>query len=231
VLAAVHQAGSTLTTIAAVDYTQIRAAGLSGRLLAPIVKPGNSSQVDQTFVRAPRRHVNALLNAYRDAGTASVKATAKIAEAAAHAKALDRERDRSQIAKLAARGWHARWRTQGDPPVAAASSEAAQESLGPVERILRELGVTDQVLLNRGLALDGATSKLVAEAAQQTAPQRWNVAVKDLSRHHDASQIIDHVLAQNEAALAVCSSSRAAVVAQLRSQPRRRQAEQLQAEP
>jgi hypothetical protein len=221
VLAAVQQAGTTLTTIAAIDYTQIRAAGLSGRLLVPTVKPGSSSQIDQTFVRAPRHHVNALLNAYRDAGTASIKATAKIVEAAGHAKALDRERDCSRIETLAVRGGMGAGRPTMIPAVAAASNEPP----GPVERILRELGVTDQVLLDRGLALDGATSLLVSEAAQQTAPQRWNVAVKDLRRHHDASQIINHVLAQNEAALTVRSSSRAAVARRPAPQPRPSQAQ------
>jgi len=231
VLAAVHQAATTLTTIAAIDYTQIRAASLSGRLLVPVVKPGSSSPVDPTFVRAPRHHVNALLNAYRDAGTASVKATAKIAEVAADAKALSRDVDRSRTETLAARNGTRAGRPGVIPAVAATSNEAAKARPGPVERILRELGVTDQVFLDRGLALDSATSQLVAEAAQQTALRRWNVAVKDLTRHHDANQIITRVLAQNEAALTVRSSSRAAVARQPGPQPKTQQSQQLQAEP
>lgn len=226
VLAAVHQVATTLTTIAAADYTQIRAAGLSGRLLVPIVKPGSSSQADQSFVRAPKHHVNALLNAYRDAGTASAKATAKITEIAVTAKMHGRSKQRSRAATLASRSG-VRGAKPDDSPVAGGSKEAEQEMPGPIERILREFGVTDERLLNRGQALDEATSQLVTEAAQQSAPQRWVVAVKHLNRSHDTSQIIRHVLAQDDV-LKVTPRSAPRVAAR---QPSRPQPESRQAEP
>lgn len=218
VLAAVHQASTTLTTIAASDYTQIRTAALTGRLLVPIVRPGSSPQVEQPFGRAPKHHVNALLNAYRDAGTASAKATAKIAEAVTRLETPGRERERSHIATFATRARS----TAGRPDALAdVGQESTQQMPGPIERTLRELGVTDQTMLDRGLALDEATSQLVTEAAQQTAPQRWNVAIKHLTASHDTSQIIRHVLAEDDRSLmTVRPQSLVATTKQPRAEPR-----------
>lgn len=113
----------------------------------------------------PGTHLNALLNTYRDAGTASAKATAKTAET----HTLGRGKHRSRIAAPISRSAH-----RHTTVTMISDGEEEQKMPGPVERILCELGVTDQTLLNRGQALDDATSQLVAEAAQQTAPQRCN---------------------------------------------------------
>jgi hypothetical protein len=207
VLAAVHQATMTLTTIAAGDYNQIRTAGLTGRLLVPIAKPVSSPQADRPFVRAPRHHLNALLNAYRDAGTASAKATSKIAETVAEVRALDRRKDSSRVAALASRDGGLVGERDGLAEIVDGSRATKQKMVGPIEGVMRELGVTDRALLRRGLALDEATSQLVVEAAQQTAPQRWNVAVSHLNACHDTAQIIRHVLAQDGASAVAARSS------------------------
>ena len=166
-----------------------------------------------------------MLNLYRDAGTASAKATAKVSEVAARAEALGRDKDRSQVATLAARRGVRGGRADA-LAVADASKGTAQEMPGPVERILRELGVTDQTLLNRALTLDKASSQLVVEAAEQTAPQRWNVAVKQLNTSRDTRQIVKHVLAQNHAVL-TRARSHSPVMAAQKPQP---QPEPMQAE-
>jgi hypothetical protein len=65
---------------------------------------------------------------------------------------------------------------------------------GPVERILRELGVGNHDLLNRATILDDTTRQLVADAVRETAPQRWHAAVTRLRASADTAQIIDHVV-------------------------------------
>jgi hypothetical protein len=82
---------------------------------------------------------------------------------------------------------------------------------GPIERILREIGVTSNELLSRSKALDNATCQLINQAAEETAPYRWHAAVRQLSASADTAQIIEHVLAHNyPRAAAVPSAERSA---------------------
>ena len=197
VMTAVHQASLTVTTLAAADYTQIRAAGQVGRLLVPVVRPGEHGD-SHGFMRAPPAQISTLLTAYRSAGTTSVKATAKAAELVSD---LDiRNQDRI--------GWPTtrrpptrQGRRVGDTSQAETGHEAGQateEMPGPIERLLRELGVTGQELIDHAAALDAATTKLVNEAVQETAPQRWNAAVRKLEASWDTDQLIREVLARDD---------------------------------
>jgi hypothetical protein len=95
VVTAVQQASATLTTMAAADYVQVRAAASSGRLLVPAKSRTASAGKARPFVRAPSGLVERLLTTYRDAGTASVQATAQLAEAS------DKPRTRPRRAVLA----------------------------------------------------------------------------------------------------------------------------------
>lgn len=143
---------------------------VQGRILVPVVRPSGPDQPPRRYDRAPAERVDTLLGAYRDAGAASVKATAKISEITASAPIRDFK-------------YVAAWQNHEKP--------------GPVERTLIELGITSPDLLHQGSALDHATRQLITQAARQTAPQRWDTAVKTLRTSADTAQIVNHVLAQD----------------------------------
>jgi len=73
VMAAVHQASETLIHIAAADHSQISAAAAAGRLLVPTRSLPDRFDIPHPFAPAPRDRVNALLDAYDNAGTASAQ--------------------------------------------------------------------------------------------------------------------------------------------------------------
>jgi hypothetical protein len=180
VLNAAHQAAKTLTAIAAADYSQIRTAALNSRILVQKKRELAADESEPVFVRATPRRAEILLNSYRGAGAASVQAAARIAAAATEAESQPYKIDDVQYGRQMA--------------LVAGLENPSKEMPGPVERILRELGVTEQELLNRGIALDKAATELVTEAALETAPQRWHAAVKSLGSAPDTASIIDHML-------------------------------------
>jgi hypothetical protein len=170
-VAAVHQAAKTLTTLAAADYNEIRTAARDGRLFVPATQVPAFARTAGLYARAPRRRTVELLTAYRDAGTSSVTATAKIAAITSDHQAVDQQPARRSTTSSSGRSASGR-----KAPGTMALTEPAPPP-GPIERILFDLGVTDPELLNRGTSLDEETSQLIAEAADQTAPQRWHSAV------------------------------------------------------
>src|SRR6266851_3683039 len=87
VLAVVHHASVTLGAIGAADFRQIRAAGTARRLLVPTSSLSEKYDIPRAFTRAPSMRAEALLGAYREAGTASVQASAEISEIVADIRA------------------------------------------------------------------------------------------------------------------------------------------------
>ena len=192
-LSAVHQASYTLTTVAAADYAQIRTTAQTGRLFIPVIPLDRSRDQQQAYIHAPADRVTALLDSYRDAGTASVKATVAIAELNT---GLRRRKERS------AKRQPSTPQVRSDPELdligqrrqALLLEPNPSRRAGPVESTLRELGVTSQQLLARSSALDVATRNLVAEAIDQTAPERWHAAAARLTESADTAQLIEDVL-------------------------------------
>jgi hypothetical protein len=72
VITAVHEASTTLTSIAVADYERIRAAAQTGRLLVPAIQSANGDHAGCLFVKASKKQGESLLGAYGQAGTASV---------------------------------------------------------------------------------------------------------------------------------------------------------------
>ena len=207
---AVQQATSTLTTLAAADYTQTRTAALTGRLLVPAVQAPAFARKGELYTRAPDRRASELLTAYRDAGTGSVKATTKIEAVAAEHQAQVRRRIAGRVVPA-----HAIALNEPDPPP------------GAIERTLSDLGVTDPELLNRGTTLDKAAAQLIAEAAERTAPQRWHQAVTRSGAVRNTAAITRHMMAADQsAATARLGTSMRALASNPQAQP-----EPLQAEP
>lgn len=232
VAAAVHQATSTLAALAAADYDQIATAHQTGRLLVPTVTPAmsadGSAQITTTFTRAPTRPVRTLLTAYRNAGTASARAAAAITEIAA-----DITTHQGLPPPASGMAWAASNEARGREVAimlapAAAAATADDQMPGPVERILRELGVERHDLLTRGRAIDKASSQLIDEASDDTAPLRWHTAARRLTASPDVAQIVNHVLARDRPHAALVTGLYAASIQIRCSQA---QQDSMQAEP
>jgi hypothetical protein len=202
VVDAVRQAASAVVAIAAADYTRIRTAAQSGRLLTP-AGDMHASPERLPFTRASRNQTAGLLGAYRDAGTTSVQATAAADQIAGHIQDHNlhlSEQQRAEQDRTA--GWRIAGRLaspQLDPasPAGIAEAKASRDMPGPPERRLIELGVTNPALMNRGTALDLAARQLIGEAAQETAPGRWNSAVTGRRPIVSADQVVNDVLARS----------------------------------
>jgi hypothetical protein len=193
VVAAVHQASQTLTQIAAADHSQIRAAAQAGRLLVPTRSLPDRFDIPYPFAPAPRDRINALLDAYQHAGTASAQATAAVAaiavdvRAPSHIRTLSRAAIRGDSELLAA---SERESTQQGP-----ESHPVQGLPGPVERILHDLGVTSPTMLARASAIDQLGEQLILGAADAIEPAQAGLEAVSLSRSTGSAELINHMLA------------------------------------
>jgi len=215
VVAAIHHACESLTRLAHGSHDQIQTASQAGRLLVPTRSLPESVDIPRPFGPAPRERTASLLAVHREAGTASAHATGKIGEVAADVGAP------SQILAAARAATH-----PGSEPTARNSATPAPETPdvdrhwpGPVERILRDLGTSDPVLLRRGAAIDRAGEQLIIDAAE-TVPARHSQRAAHLSRSPDTAGLINRVLA-----------SRDPCAVPLLRPPTRPQAAQAEAEP
>ena len=166
VVAAVHQATETLTQIAAADHGQIRAAAQAGRLLVPTRSLPDRFDIPHPFAPAPRDRVDALLDAYHNARTASAQATAAVATIAAEVRAP------SHILTLARAAIRrdSEIMANGQQEPAEPEAHDAQACPGPVERILHDLGVTNPAMLVRASAIDQLGEQLILGAAHVSEP-------------------------------------------------------------
>ncbi len=181
VVTAVHHACQTLTQIAAADQEQIRTAANAGRLLVPTRSLPATYDIPRAFAHAPRGRVDQVLLAYRDAGTASTRVTAAVADVAAAVGAP------SQIltsARAAAQAGGSRVPASGKQPAArpAAMRWRSREEAGPVERALQDLGVTSTAVLLRAAAIDQAGAQLIRDNRQAAAARRRRLAPADASK-------------------------------------------------
>ena len=193
VVAAVHQACETLTSLAAADHTQIGTAARAGRLLVPTRSLPDTFDVPHPFAPAPRDRIRALLATYHDARTASAQVTATIAHVAADVRAPSRILTTARAAVRAGPGPDGYIRREPARPPA--RSSPAHEMPGPVERILQDLGVTSTDVLHRAAAIDQAGEQLILDAAQATEPRHPAVGTASLSRSVGTAEIINHMLA------------------------------------
>jgi hypothetical protein len=197
VVAAVHQACETLTSMAAADDSQIRAAARAGRLLVPTRSLPDTLDVPHPFAPAPGCRVDILLDAYREAGTASAELTAAVSTVAAEVRApsriltVAREAVRAGFMPEVASARRVR------EPVAMPVPVPVQP--GPVERILKDLGVTNPDALLRASAVDQAGEQLILDVAHDM--QRRNsgsVPAPDLNKSVGAAEVINHLLASGD---------------------------------
>ena len=192
-IAAVHQATETLTQIAAADHSQVQAAAQAGRLLVPTRSLPDRFDIPHPFAPAPPDRINALLDAYHNARTASAQATAAVAMIAAevrspsHILTLARAATRNDSEIMA----------NGQQKPAAPEHHAAQACPGPVERILHDLGVTNPAMLIRARAIDQIGEQLILDAAHVSGPEQEGLKTFDLSRSAGSAELINHILASD----------------------------------
>ena len=193
VVAAVHQASETLTQIAAADHSQIRGAAEAGRLLVPTRSLPDRFDIPHPFAPAPRDRIDALLDAYHDAGTASAQATAAVAAIAADVRAPSHI---LTLARAAIRG-DSESLANGERESAQPGPEPhhAQGLPGPVERILQDLGVTSPAMLARASAIDQLGEQLILGAADAIEPGQAGLEAVGLSRSTGSAELINHMLA------------------------------------
>jgi hypothetical protein len=193
VVAAVHHACETLTQIAAADQEQIRTAAAAGRLLVPTRSLPESSDIPHPFAHAPGDRVDQVLDSYRDAGTASTRATTAVAEIAAAIRAPSQILTAARTAVQSGAGLDATER----PPVAepARVRRWTRNVAGPVERTLQDLGVTSSPVLLRAAAIDKAGEQIILDNGPEASPRSRRSAPADLSRPTGTAELINHMLA------------------------------------
>jgi hypothetical protein len=189
----------TLSTIAATDYRQIRTAALNRRLLVPKGPvPHSADVVDRRFVPLSPEALNILLTTYRDAGAASRKVTEHVIEPLKETQARRRERsllpDTQETPSRDPDPWFPASENLTGSKAPSAEPAAEPEVPGPIERIVRELGVKDPLLLHRATTLDGTTRRLVEDALLQTVRSRRHSALVALLGEPDAAPIINYAL-------------------------------------
>jgi hypothetical protein len=201
VVAAMHQACETLTSLAAADHTQVDTAARAGRLLVPTRSLPATFDVPHPFAPAPTDRIGVLLATYHDARTASAQATATIAHVAADVRAPSRILTTARAAVRAGPG------PDGHPTLARAMPDAhtspVRELPGPVERILQDLGVVSAEVLHHAAVIDQAGERLILDAAQATEPRHPAVGTASLSRSAGTAEIINHLLVSGEPRAAV----------------------------
>jgi hypothetical protein len=208
VISAVHQASQTLAQVAAADHSQIRAAAEAGRLLVPTRSLPDTFDIPHPFAPAPPDRVNALLDAYHEAGTASARTIAAVATIAADVRAPSHV---LSLVRAAIRG-DSEFLAKDEQKSAQPGPEPdrSQDLPGPVERILQDLGVIHPTMLARASAIDQLGEELILGAADAIEPGQAGLEAVGLSTSAGSAELINHMLASGrpEAAAISCPPSR-----------------------
>ena len=193
VVAAVHQSCYSLGSLAAAEHQQMRVASGAGRILVPTSSMPDTFDIPCMFVAAPTERVCSLLADYGGAWKASNEASAAAGQVAEGVHAS------SRVLTAAADARH-----PGPSPRAAEGSGRPRQAFaddqyepqGPLERILRDLEVTNPELLERAAAIDHAGERLIIDAAEQCQPDGGRSrTVADLSTYAGTAAIANHALA------------------------------------
>ncbi len=187
-VAAAHHACDAISRLAASAGQQLETSAAAGRLIAPARNLPGHFDVRYALTQARSGAASPLITAYKDAEAGSARSAAAAAEIAETVRAPSRvlaaartSREDRQSARES-RPAHAAARLARWPP-----------PLGPAERVLLDLGITDNDQLERAAELDQATSKLILEAAATAGPER-GYPDQPLSRSAGTAELIDHAI-------------------------------------
>jgi hypothetical protein len=199
VVAAVHHACDTLTSLGYAEREQIRAAGAAQRILVTTRSLPATMDIPRPFAPALPDRIDSLVSACDQTGRSAEEATAQVAAVAAAigapSRVLTAARDAADPARRSepARGdGIARVRDAGHGRRFAGERP---ELPGPVERTLHDLGVTSPKLLQRGADIDHAGERLIIDAAAGLGPRRVRPSATTLSRSAGTATLVNHALA------------------------------------
>src|SRR6266496_4277335 len=167
VVNAIYHACETLTQLARADREHIQTAVRAGRILVPTRSLPDGYDVPRPYAEAPPNRIDSLLTAYRDAGEASAMARDAVAGVAEATRAPSRMLIAARSAARVSLG-----DSRASEPDRAYDAVAYErhDQPGPVERTLRDLGLTTRDLLRRGSAIDRAGEQLIIAAVGKPAP-------------------------------------------------------------
>jgi anti-sigma regulatory factor (Ser/Thr protein kinase) len=190
VVEAMHYACHTTSRLATHNQEQVQEAGTRKELIVPARNLIASSGGRYLFGFATPPDASPLRSAYREARTASEHA------ARAAGVLADATRGPSRALTAVRTGEQASNAARGPARVASLSARLRQRIPGPAERILLDLGVTQQADLKLASDLDKATSLLILRAARSTGPAARRGL--NLSASAATTELINHLLATSE---------------------------------
>ena len=202
VVAAVHQACDTLTSLGYAEREQIRAAGSAQRILVTTRSLPDTMGIPRPFAPALPDRIEALVSACEQTGRSAEQATAQAATIAAAIGAPSRVLTAAREAADPSHGSEPSRDGTAHAQGAADRQRFAgeyRELPGPVERTLHDLGITDPELLQRGAVLDRAGERLVIDAAAAgLGPRRIRLSATALSRSAGTATLVNHALASGD---------------------------------
>jgi hypothetical protein len=171
VVSAAHHAIDALALVAVADMDAVDAAERAGRLYVPTRSLPDDYDVPRAFATAPVDRCQALREAYHAAIRASQQAAQALDSLAIAAGtpsktlALARAATPTQSRRRGHRTRH-----EDGNPRDTRCADAAVGRPGPVEQAVRDLRVSDPVVLLRAAAIDKAARNLITEAESTTVP-------------------------------------------------------------
>jgi hypothetical protein len=201
VVAAVHHACDTLTSLGYAEREQIRAAGPAQRILVPTRSLPDKMDIPRPFAPALPDRIESMVSACEQTGRSAEEATAQVASMAAAIGAPSRV---LAAAREAADPDHGSEPSRGGAAQTKSAAESRcfvgeyRELPGPVERTLHDLGITSPELLQRGTAIDRAGEQLIIDAALGLGPRRIRPSATALSRSAGTAALVNHALASGD---------------------------------
>ena len=191
VIAAVHHASETLTRLAQAEQERILEAARTGRILVTTRSLPDGYDVPRPFAHAPRERVERLLARYREAGEAGRQVTAALGPAAEATGAP------SRVLTIAVAATSPDRDMKGMTPNGSAQPDASPDAdvvPGPVERTLRDLGITQPAMLQRGTEIDRASTRLIIDAATELPPGQQRPVATAMGWSAGSAEVVNHAL-------------------------------------
>jgi hypothetical protein len=205
VIAAVHHATHTLGYLSAASQRQVQTAAWTGRILVPTRSVAENFGVPCLFTAAPAERIHPLLDTYDIASEASAGAAIAIAEAAESVGAPSQ--NLAAVADIANQTQRADGKAGRDWPQQLAAIQHADA--GPVERVLRDLGIHDTELLARATDIDRSSERLILDASERFDPDRSLDSETELASNAGSAAIVSQGLAMGRGETAMLLAPRA----------------------
>jgi hypothetical protein len=198
-VAAVHHACETLTSLGYTEREQIRAAGTAHRILVTTRSLPDKTDIPRPFTPAPPDRIQAIVSACDQTARSAEEATAHMAAIAGAIGAPSRVLTAArQAADPSRHGEPSRGGRLQETAGAGSFASGHPELPGPVEQTLYDLGITNPDLLQRGTDIDRAGERLIIDAAAELGPARTRPSAITLSRSAGAASIVNHALASGD---------------------------------